>query len=205
VSEIKEEKDSGVGCVIPAAGSSSRMGSLKQLLPVEGVPLVARVTLHALSSELEHVVVVLGCCSEKIRVELTKYCSDPKLSIIENGRWEEGLSSSIIAGLSIVEKRFDHTMIILGDMPNVSPGLINLLIHRYLDSGASIGAVEGRDRRYHPVVFGRDMYFHLHALQGDVGGRALFDTFPERVYLMRPDKRYDFRDIDTPEDYSRLS
>ncbi len=205
MSETKQEPASGVAGVIPAAGLSSRMGSLKQLLPVEGIPLVARVTLHALSSELEHVVVVLGCCSERIRAELTNYCSHPKLSIIRNSRWEEGLSSSIIAGLSVVEKRFDHTMIILGDMPNVSSSLINLLIHRYLNSGASIGAVKGRDRRCHPVVFGRDMYSHLHALRGDVGGRALFDAFPERVYLMTPDMRYDFSDIDTPEDYSRLS
>lgn len=196
---------SGVAGVIPAAGLSSRMGTLKQLLPVKGVPLLARVTRHALSSELEHVVVVLGCCIEKIRAELINYCSHPKLSIVENSNWKEGLSSSIIAGLSVVEKRFDHTMIILGDMPNVSAGLIDLLIHRYLNSGACIGAVQGGDHRCHPVVFGREMYSHLHALRGDVGGRALFDAFPERVCLITPDIPYDFKDIDTPEDYSRLS
>jgi molybdenum cofactor cytidylyltransferase len=203
--EITQRPGSGVAGVIPAAGLSSRMGTLKQLLPVAGVPLLARVTRHALSSELEHVVVVLGCSIEKIRAELVKYCSHPKLSIVENSNWKEGLSSSIIAGLSVVEKRFDHTMIILGDMPNVSAGLIDLLIHRYLKSGACMGAVQGGDRRCHPVVFGRQMYSHLHALRGDVGGRALFNAFPERVYLVTPDIPYDFKDIDTPEDYRRLS
>jgi molybdenum cofactor cytidylyltransferase len=205
MSEVGQKAGSGVAGVIPAAGLSSRMGSPKQLLPVDGVPLVARVTRHALSSDLEHVVVVLGCRSEKIRSELISYCRHPKLSIIENPRWKEGLSSSIIAGLSVVEERFDHTMILLGDMPNVTADVINLLIKGYLDSGACMGAVEGEGRRCHPVVFGREMYPHLHAVRGDVGGRALFDTFPERVYLMTPDTRFDSRDIDTPEDYRQLS
>jgi len=205
MSEARQRAGSGVAGVIPAAGLSSRMGSPKQLLLVDGLPLVAKVTLNALSSELEHVVVVLGCCSEKIRSELIKHCSDPKLSMIENRHWREGLSSSIIAGLSVVEERFNHTMVILGDMPNITAAVINRLVHRYLDSGACIGAVEGRGRRCHPVVFSREMYSHLHALRGDVGGRSLFDAFPERVYWMTPDPHYDSRDIDTPEDYSRLS
>ena len=205
MSKIRQKSGSGVAGIILAAGASSRMGTLKQLLPVDGVPLVARVTLHALSSGLEYVVVVLGCRSGEIRKELTKYCEHPKLSIIENNRWEQGISSSIIAGLSVVEKRFDHAMIILGDMPNVPSGVIDLLIHRYLESGACIGAVAGGNCRCHPVVFGREMYFHLHTLRGDVGGRALFDAFSQRVCLVTPDAPYDSRDIDTPEDYNRLS
>ncbi len=205
MSKHRGKSGTGIAGIILAAGSSSRMGAPKQLLPVDGVPLLARVTRHALSSGLDHVIVVLGCRSTEIHRELTRYCSNEKLGIVENSRWEEGISSSIIAGLSAVEERFDHAMILLGDMPNVYPGVIDLLIERYLDSGACIGAVAGEGRRCHPVVFGREMFFHLRALRGDVGARVLFDAFPQLVCLVTPDAPYDPGDVDTPEDYNRMS
>lgn len=198
------EAGSGVAGILLAAGSSSRMGRLKQLLPVGGVPLAARAAGHAVSSALESVVVVLGYQSREIAEKVLRYCADPKLTVIENPHWREGISTSIITGLSAVEDRFDHVMILLGDMPHVPPSVIDLLLERYLDSGACMGAVVRGERRCHPVVFSREMYLHLHSLRGDVGARALFDAFPQRVCIVTPDAPYDPRDIDTPEDYSRL-
>jgi molybdenum cofactor cytidylyltransferase len=146
----------------------------------------------------------LGCRSREIGDQLLRHCTHPKLSILENRRWQEGISTSITAGLSVAEERFDHVMILLGDMPHVPPSVIDLLIERYLDSGACMGAVVRGDRRCHPVMFGREMYLYLHTLRGDVGAKALFDAFPQRVCLVTPDAPYDPRDIDTPEDYIRL-
>ena len=195
---------SGVAGILLAAGSSSRMGTPKQLLPVGGVPLAARTAAHALSSRLDSVVAVLGHRSREIETHLLRHCADPKLTVLDNRRWAEGISTSIIAGLSFVRERFDHAMILLGDMPHVPPSVIDLLIERYLDSGACMGAVVRGECRCHPVVFGREMYGHLQALRGDVGARALFDAFPQQVCLVTPDAPYDPRDIDTPDDYARL-
>jgi len=37
-----------------------------------------------------------------------------------------------------------------------------------------------------------------------VGGRPLLDKYAGRTYLVEPEKPYDDRDIDTPEDYAEF-
>ena len=49
-----------IGIIILAAGSSTRMGTSKQLLPVDGEPLLFRTTRSALQSLASHVTIVLG-------------------------------------------------------------------------------------------------------------------------------------------------
>ena len=53
--------------LVLAAGSSRRMGSPKQLLPIDGKPLLELVVGHANRSNLEQVAVVLGANADEIR------------------------------------------------------------------------------------------------------------------------------------------
>jgi molybdenum cofactor cytidylyltransferase len=92
-------------------------------------------------------------------------------------------------------------MILLADLPHVTSRLINLLIHRYLESRLPIGAIQFKSKRSHPVIFGRPLYNELRKLQGDMGARALFQKYGDRACLVEPDFFYDDMDIDTEEDY----
>ena len=106
-----------VAGILLAAGASTRMGKTKQLLPLGGKTLVERVLIEALTSQLDKVVLVLGYQAGDIRKVITPPFPQPKLSIIENRQFKEGISSSIIAGLSEIENTHDHVMILLGYMP----------------------------------------------------------------------------------------
>jgi molybdenum cofactor cytidylyltransferase len=194
-----------VAGIILAAGASTRMGEPKQLLSAGGQTLLGRVLNEALRSHLDKVFLVLGHRSDEIKRSMGRALKEPGIRVVENRRYEQGISSSIIAGLREARKDHDHVMIILADMPNMNVDIINRLLHRYLESGLPLGAVKIGEKRSHPVVFGRGMYDELLGLKGDVGARDLFRKYAERVCLVEPEVPYDDMDIDTPEDYSKLA
>jgi molybdenum cofactor cytidylyltransferase len=187
-----------------AAGASTRMGRPKQLLHVQGVTLLERILNEALKSELDKIILILGNQSKEIKKVLGQVIVHKKLRVIENPRYRQGISSSITAGLSEVEVNYDHVMILLADLPHVTSRLINLLIHRYLESRLPIGAIQVKSKRSHPVIFGRPLYNELRKLQGDMGARALFQKYGDRACLVEPDFFYDDMDIDTEEDYAEF-
>ena len=190
--------------ILLAAGASTRMGKTKQLLPLGEKTLIERVLVEALNSELDKVVLVLGYQAVEIKKIINPVSPQPKLSIIENRQFKQGISSSIIAGLSEIENTHDHVMILLGDMPFIHRDLIDLLLRRYLQSGLPIGAIKGKERLVHPMIFSRELYPELLILRGDVGARALFTKYKDQVCLIEPEGPYDGRDIDTPEDYAGI-
>ena len=193
-----------VAGILLAAGESTRMGKTKQLLSFGEKTLIERVLVEALNSELDKVVLVLGYQAVEIKKIINPVSPQPKLTIIENRQFKQGISSSIIAGLSEIENTHDHVMILLGDMPFIHRDLINLLIRRYLQSGLLIAAIKGQDRPAHPMIFSRQLYPELMILRGDVGARSLFTKYSEKVCLIEPEGPYDAKDIDTPEDYAGI-
>jgi molybdenum cofactor cytidylyltransferase len=194
---VSGEKTAGI---ILAAGASVRMGSTKQLLPAGGGILIEHVLNAALESELDKVILVLGHQAEEIQSALKQILKHKKLQVTINSHYKKGISTSIRAGVSKT-KAFDHAMILLGDMPYITSDLINLLLHRYLDSHLPIGAVKVGSKRSHPVIFSRDLFAELDALRGDVGAKTLFKKYSDKLCLVLPDFYYDDRDIDTTDEY----
>lgn len=190
--------------VVLAAGESRRMGQAKQLLSAGGEILLARALRAALNACLEPVVLVLGFESDRIVSSLGSLRDHPKLRLVENPRYREGMSTSLIAGLSVVEEDRDFIMVLLGDMPHVTPGLINRLCEETMASGCPLGAVTVRGRRSLPVVIGRPLYAEVRRLTGDVGARSLFQRHPDRVCRVETGSEYDDADVDTPEDLARF-
>jgi molybdenum cofactor cytidylyltransferase len=197
----KAKKADPVAGLVLAAGASVRMGTPKQLLPAGDALLLERVLEQTLRSRLDHVVLVLGFKADEIRKSLRSSRDAPRLKIVENRDHEKGISTSIIAGLSQVEKNFSHIMILLGDMPHITSGVINRLVSEYLESGLPLGALKVRGKRSHPVIIGRPFFPALHRLTGDQGARDLFVSHKDQVCLVDPGEDYDDMDIDTYEDY----
>ncbi len=197
---MSQEKEKVAGLLL-AAGASTRMGQPKQLLRVGGHTLLDRVLNEVLSSDLDLILLVLGFQAQEIKQSLHTGLHHSKLRIVENKNYLDGISTSIITGLSEVEDLFEHVMIILADMPLISSSLINLLLHEYLASHLHLGAIKLIGRRSHPVIIGRQYYDELHRLRGDVGARDLFVKYADQVCLVEPEKDYDDVDIDTMEEY----
>ncbi|MFO7459649.1 MAG: nucleotidyltransferase family protein [Desulfatiglandales bacterium] len=195
----------GIAGLVLAAGTSSRMGTPKQLLPIGRSTLLDHVLAAALQSNLERVILVLGFMAQAIMKGLKSNLDHPKLEVVQNQDYAQGISTSLIAGLSAVEKDADGVMVILGDMPRVSSGLIDFLLQSYEQSRFSLAALTSGGKRSHPVIIGRHFFSSLLELRGDEGAKALFLEHADQVLLVEPFEEYDDRDIDTREDYMALT
>ena len=189
------------GVVILAAGASTRMGTPKQLLEVEGRPLLVRAVEAALASAAWPVVVVLGAHAEKIRPVLARL---PVL-IAENPAWAEGMAASIRTGittLSQFSRALDGALIALCDQPAFSADNIAQLVAAQRATGRTIAAARFNRRHAAPALFLREHFATLATLTGEEGARALLKAEPSRIASV--DLPALAVDLDTPADVSAL-
>jgi molybdenum cofactor cytidylyltransferase len=185
-----------VGAVILAAGESKRFGRIKQLLPLGGKPLLQHVIDTAELAGFSRIAVILGSNGEEIRKAIR---TGEKTKVIINTHWEEGQSSSVRAGVVCLEKDCDAIIFLLGDQPFVTRELIHKEIQIFESTKAHIVAPKFGGHRGNPVLFSKGCYSDLKNLEGDGGGRQIFDkhSVTEFEYPIQVENR----DIDTAEDY----
>ena len=189
------------GAVILAAGASTRMGAPKQLLALDGRPLVVRAVEAALASPAWPVVVVLGAHAEKIRPALARL---PVL-IAENPAWAEGMAASIRAGVTTLRqfsRALDGALVALCDQPAFSADTIAQLVAAQRTSGRSIVAAHYGGRHGAPALFLREHFETLTHLTGEEGARALLNGDPARVASV--DLPALALDLDTPADFAAV-
>jgi molybdenum cofactor cytidylyltransferase len=187
------------GAIILAAGGSTRMGRPKQLLPIEGTPLLLRAVQAVLSSHAQPIVVVLGHAAEKI----TPLLALLPIEVVENPRWNDGLGTSITAGLEALDRlsrEIDGVLLALGDQPQLSPSGINALASVFTRRD-SIAAAKYAGIIGAPAIFGRSYFADLRALAPGEGAQRVIRANAGRVTSVElPEFAVD---LDTPTDYAR--
>ncbi len=137
--------------VILAAGQSSRLGSPKQLLQFNGKSLLQHSVEEALQTHLP-VIVVVGAKSRLIKDELKEF----NVSIAENNRWHEGMSTSMQCGLAAAKNlkdEIDGIIFMVSDQPFVSITLLSNLLKAQNENGLPIAASGYAGRLGTPVLF----------------------------------------------------
>ena len=120
-----------IGVVILAAGSSSRLGYAKQLVEFNGKFLLQHVIDVSSLLDFDSKVLVFGARKEEIENKI----NSKEFEVVTNENWEEGMSTSIIAGLKksqVIEKDLEHLLILLSDQPFVSKERIERLLDEHL-------------------------------------------------------------------------
>jgi len=187
-----------VGGVVLAAGGSTRMGQVKQLLPWRGKPLVRHSAETAIEAGLDPVVVVTGASGNEVAAALAGL----PVETIDNPLWESGQSRSIIAGVQALQNQCGAIVFLLGDMPEIPIELIQSEISIFQREVVKIIVPRINGQRGNPVLFDRSTFEELTCLTGDMGGRGLFDQFPVRWLDWEAENPP--VDIDTPDDYQNL-
>lgn len=191
-------KPEDIAIVILAAGGSKRIGSPKQFLVYEGHSLLRHVAEIATQSEATMTYVVAGAETVRVKAELAGL----SLHIIENKNWQEGLSSSLRAGINALPKNINAALLMLCDQPKVTTRLLNTLITSYQSSGKSIVACEYGKTLGVPALFDRSLFSELLTLTGDQGAKGIITRYADRaVQIPFPEGNID---IDTPSDYEAL-
>jgi CTP:molybdopterin cytidylyltransferase MocA/xanthine/CO dehydrogenase XdhC/CoxF family maturation factor len=185
-----------IAAIVLAAGTSSRMGRNKLVELVRGKPLVRQAVDAALGSRLDPVVVVTGHEANRISAAL----HGAPVTIVHNDKFSEGLSASIRAGVAAVPEHCEGAMILLGDMPDISPALIDRLVAAFDPAGGrAICVATAGDQRGHPVLWARPFFPEIMALKGDKGARELLEAHVHQVIEIDSGDDAPLADIDTPE------
>lgn len=188
-----------VSAIVLAAGSSTRLGRPKQLLPLAGRPVLQHVVDAAVAAGASEVVVVLGHAAADVRAALRP---DPRVRIVVNAAYASGLASSLRAGLRALPEDADAAVILLGDQPDVAAQTVRRVISTYEETAAPIVQASYRGELGHPVLFGRAVWPRLEALRGDRGAREILAEWAGRIVALDVDGDPPL-DLDTAADYER--
>jgi CTP:molybdopterin cytidylyltransferase MocA len=187
--------------VVLAAGASQRMASLgkpKQLIQIENEFLIDRAIRLATEAGCVPVIAVLGAQSETIKAQANLLAQ-----ITVNTAWEEGIASSIRAGVVAAKKlapRPDALMIMTCDQPAVTTHHLRALLTA-ANAGVIAASVYSGQAGI-PAVFPHLYFEELMMLQGDTGAKALLKKHAAAVCGI-PLEGGDL-DLDTPEDLARI-
>lgn len=185
--------------VVLGAGSSRRLGRPKQTLAFGGRSLLAHVMRDVEASSLDRVVLVLGAMA--VDVESTLDLERSELAY--NHAYGAGCASSLLAGLDAVGD-CDAIVMVLGDMPGVTPAVIDAVIETWRAHPTWAAVTSYDDGLGHPFVFSADSFDTLRGLHGDKAVWKIVDNEPEsRVQRIAIDAPLPL-DIDTAEDYARV-
>lgn len=183
-----------VSAILLAAGRASRMGKLKQLMPLGESTILEQTLDNLLGSKLSDIVVVLGYKAEDIRQRI----SGRPVKLVVNPLYRQGMGTSIAAGLKFVDSQAEAVMLVLGDQPYVDSPTIDRLIEAFIGSKKGIATPTYKGQRGHPLIFDRKYQAPLSRLKGDVGGREIIRENPGDVLEVPVDCEGILIDIDTP-------
>lgn len=196
--ESPASDSSHIHVVVLAAGASTRFGSTKQLVRVNGRPLLHTVVSRAVELAGNSVTVVLGAHAG----ELAPLLKHTPAATSVNRDWSEGIASSIREGISHVPATADGVLILLADQAAVTTEDLRRLAGAWRRNPTSIAAAQYAGHLGVPAIFPRWCFRELNELRGDRGAQLLLQRHVDRlVRLPMPSAELD---IDRPEDLLAL-
>ena len=186
-----------VSAILLAAGESKRMGKPKQLMPWGKTTMVEQAIDNLLNSNVNEAIVVLGYGAEEI---MEKIAPKP-IKIAVNPMYHQGMSTSIITGLKLINDSARAIMLALADQPLIESQIINRLIDEFCDHNKGIAIPTYQNKRGHPVIFAIKYKEELLRLQGDIGGRQIIKEHPDDILEVAVTSPSINIDIDTTSNY----
>jgi CTP:molybdopterin cytidylyltransferase MocA len=138
-----------VTAILLAAGSSRRMGRTKQLLLLNGKPLIRHCLDSIFGAGIERPIVVLGPGAEPIQ----QVIEDLSITMVCNDHKDSEMADSVRVGLDAVDDKCSGILICLTDHPMVSTKTYRTLIEAYMKNPDQILIPTWMEKRGHPTLF----------------------------------------------------
>jgi len=195
---MPSRREGPVAGILLAAGTASRMGNNKMLLPLDGESVLRRAARRALAGGLSPLIVVLGHESDKALKEIEDLPCQGAL----NPLYQEGVNSSVKAGILAVPREALGAMVMLADMPFVTSGMIAAMIERYRASEAPLVISDYAGVNAPPMLYDRSLFTELLTMTGEGCGRQVVRRHRDEAEVLAwPESA--LADLDIPEDYER--
>ena len=190
-----------ISAVVLAAGLSTRMGRLKQLLPYAEHTVIEQVVATLLASPVEDIVVVTGHERAQIDATLEKW----SVRVVFNPSYAEGeMLSSVQGGLRTLPSASQAALLVLGDMPGQKADVVRQLVQVYRATGdGSIYVPSYRMRAGHPVLVPRPFWQAVIEAPCQASLRSVLRGPDTPISWVEVDTSSVLRDVDTPKDYEQ--
>lgn len=188
-----------VYAVILAAGASQRLGKPKQLLKWHNLTLLEHAIQNARPLLDGRIIVVLGAHAQAIQnaVDLSD------VDALVNPNWQEGIASSIRAGICSLPETAEAALIMLCDQPLVGTEQLQTLLLGWQNKPDRITASQYHDAIGVPALFPSEFFKSLLKLEGDQGAKRLLLKFGDKLQkIPLPEAKFD---IDSTRDFEQLT
>jgi molybdenum cofactor cytidylyltransferase len=189
--------------VVPAAGSSARMGAPKLLLPLHGKPLIEHVLAAWVASSVTRTVVVV----RRDDKELIDRCRAFSVDLVAATEPPRDMKASVQLALDHLAAEYaplaiDAWLLAPADIPGLSAWVIDrvLLAYDLQRPQATVATFGGR--RGHPLLLPWSWACEVAQLEPDEGINSILERLP--VDEVMCDGGSNSYDVDTPTEYVRL-
>ena len=184
----------GIAAIVLAAGRSTRMGATNKLLAdVGGKPMMRHAVEAALASQARPILVVTG----HMAAEVSAACTGLDVTLVPNPAYATGLASSLKAAIVALPSSCEGALILLGDMPRITPGHLDTLIAAHAPDTIVVPVHAGRQGN--PVLWPAQYFPELLQLDGDAGAKRLITAHSSNVRELDLATTAIFADVDTPQ------
>jgi molybdenum cofactor cytidylyltransferase len=195
---VTAERAGRIAGVVLAAGASSRFGANKLLLRLDSEPLMRRAARQAVEAGLSPVIVVLGHEAEQVAAALAGLA----VETVINPGYRAGIHGSLQTGIERVPSDCAAAVVLLGDMPLVTAGMIEMLVERFRRGPEPLVLSLYAEVQAPPTLYARPLFPAL-AAAGVGGGREVVLAHRSEAAEIRWPETL-LADVDRPEDAARL-
>jgi putative nucleotidyltransferase with HDIG domain len=192
--------ESSAAAIVLAAGYSSRMGQFKPLLLLGKRTIIERVVDLFLESAVKDIHVVVGYRAS----ELSPLLKNKGVACIVNEDFEEGMFSSVVAGVKSLVPNARAFFVMPVDIPLVRPQTIQSLLQSYKKRMGEIIYPRFRGERGHPPLISSRLVEGIVSWNGEGGLQSFLERHEKFAVDVAVADEFILFDLDTPEDYQRL-
>ena len=188
-----------VAAILLAAGQSRRMGTCKQLLPLAGTTVIGRCLETLQAGGVGKIVVVVSPRGTDVAAQAGRFAG---VNVAVNTQEGSDMASSVRCGRDALPAGLQSVIVAPGDIPLVQPATVQALISTAVHNPSCIIIPTHAGRRGHPLLL---PCIILDELAGSLTLRDVVRSDPGRVIELDVPDAGILLDMDTPEDYRRLT
>lgn len=193
--------------IILSAGYSSRMGEFKPIMNLARKTPIERCVGLFQKFDMKDIIVVTGHLSDKVEEKLKDITVGEKPSnvkIVKNNRYDEGMFSSIQAGLKVLSPDIDAFFLLPVDIPSVKENTVKKMIERYENIDDGILFPTFNKETGHPTIISCSLLEEILLKNPEGGLRDILNEHKDKWYYEELADRGILLDMDTKEDFQVL-
>ena len=190
-----------ISCLLLSAGFSSRFGSPKAIVRLNGRTLIEHLQELLLTTQLHEIIIVLGHGADQIKPFLFKH---KKIKVVYNKDYKFGQTSSFKCGIKEVAAPTTGVLLFPVDYPFIKQETINTLITFFYEKKPVALIPSYDDRRGHPPIFNIQLKNEFQDLADVLGVNTVIHRHIDEVAVLPVADPGVIKSFNTREEFERL-